>query len=377
MFKISIASAILCLGLTVNSTLTLQANESSGQEKDKPSVADDGTVHVPAFELPVSPQLSEETRAVLKHQREEFPAMFAEINRACGSVDSADIEDLTEVRSCRAQAFYRTALYKRMREHYPVTVRPKMLAGVFTEEFVPKQGIAPKNRDKVLINVHGGAFRYGARTYNHLESVPVAALGKIRVVSIDYRMAPEYVFPAASEDVAAVYKEILKNYKPQNIGIYGCSAGGVLTAQSISWFRKEQLPLPGAVGMLCGAANKWKGDTEKLGWWMTGNDIDGARSRKKKTYYDGVDKDDPLVTPGMSDDIMQQFPPSLLVSSTRDAALSTVIVTHRQLTRLGVETELQLWEGMGHAFIYYPDLPESREVSETIVRFFDAHLGRH
>jgi len=62
-----------------------------------------------------------------------------------------------------------------------------------------------------------------------------------------YRQAPEFAFPAATEDIAAVYRELLKTYRPEDIGIFGCSAGGSLTAQSMAWFLKENLPLPGAI----------------------------------------------------------------------------------------------------------------------------------
>src|SRR5258707_1314328 len=91
----------------------------------------------------------------------------------------------------------------------------------------------------VLINVHGGGFICFAPPESHSESVPIASVGKIKIVSIDYRQAPEYTFPSASEDVEAVYRELLKTYKPGNIGIYGCSAGGALTAQSMAWFEAK------------------------------------------------------------------------------------------------------------------------------------------
>ena len=65
---------------------------------------------------------------------------------------------------------------------------------------------------------------------------------------------PDNKFPAASEDVASVYQELLKKYKPKNIGIYGCSAGGMQTAMSVAWFQKHSLPLPGAIGIFCASA---------------------------------------------------------------------------------------------------------------------------
>ena len=63
----------------------------------------------------------------------------------------------------------------------------------------------------------------------------------MRVISIDYRLAPQAKFPEATEDVAAVYREVLKSTPARYIGIFGCSAGGLLTAQSLAWFQRQHL----------------------------------------------------------------------------------------------------------------------------------------
>ena len=93
-------------------------------------------------------------------------------------------------------------------------------------------------------------------------------------------------------------------------------------------------------------------------------------------YYRSVDRHDPLASPGDYDEIMAKFPPSLLISGTRDLAMSSVLTTHAQLIRLGVKADLHVWEGMSHAFQWYPALPESREAYSVIVRFFETHLGQ-
>ncbi len=135
-----------------------------------------------------------------------------------------------------------------------------------TDVVEPADGIAPENRDRVLVNVHGGGFVTGARTASLVESVPLAAVMKIKVVSIDYRMGPEHQFPAASEDVAAVYRELLKRYDPKRVGLYGCSAGGQLTAQSIAWFQTHGLPNPAAIGVFCASLGQLAaGDSANTG----------------------------------------------------------------------------------------------------------------
>src|SRR5882757_7272124 len=112
---------------------------------------------------------------------------------------------------------------ERMKKIYPVEIKSERIAGVGADIVTPASGVSAANRGRVLINLHGGAFLWGAHSGGLVESIPVASVGKLKVISIDYRQGPEATFPAASEDVAAVYTALLKSYKPQNIGIYGCS----------------------------------------------------------------------------------------------------------------------------------------------------------
>ena len=350
----------------------------SAQEKHR--IESDGTVHVPAFVLPESAYLSDETRAVLKQQRDIY-AKGVVVGEACPPIKGADRADMPLIRQCLADAYYQTPKYKSLRDRYDVTMTPLTIDGVYTEVFTPDEGIASRNEKRVLINLHGGGFHSNSRIASHNESVPIASVGKIKVISIDYRMAPEYKFPAASEDVAVVYRALLKDYAPENIGIYGCSAGGLLTAQSIAWFQDKGLPLPGAVGIFCigagGALDKNTFKLEQSDGKHIGLALVGVPElRPMFAYFDGVNRLNPLVSPGGYDAVMAQFPPTLLLAGSRGFALSDVVYTHSQLTRLGVEADLHLWEGMGHGFTGIPDLPESREAYDVIVKFFDRHLGR-
>src|SRR3546814_7333243 len=98
----------------------------------------------------------------------------------------------------------------------------KAIAGVPVDIVTPAAGVAADKRDKVLLNFHGGGFVLGnGGVGGRMEAVPVAGLGGYRVITVDYRQAPEAVYPAATEDALAVYKELLKTYRPQDIGVYG------------------------------------------------------------------------------------------------------------------------------------------------------------
>lgn len=331
------------------------------------------TMHVRGFELPMSHFVSAETRAALTRER---VLEARESKDPCPPIEGAARERVPEIRKCEAADFYESAFYKRLRERYPVVITPKEIGGVYTEVFTPAGGVALNNKRRVLINLHGGGFIIGSRTFSQLESIPIAAVGKIEVISIDYRQEPEYEFPAANEDVVAVYRQLLKTYNPTNIGIYGCSAGSALTAQTVAWLLKEGLPRPGAIGMFCGGAGNHKqGDSAHIAGAIEG--LPEARATKySSTYLDKTNPADPLVYPVNSSQVLAKFPPSLLITATRDHALSSAADTCERLFELGVPTELHVYEGLGHAFFYNPDLPESREVYVVITKFFDKYLGR-
>ena len=334
------------------------------------TVEPDGTVRVPATSIPESRLLSAGTRNRLREQRSPKPVTPSAAPPSCPSMAGAPMEQIPAIRACEAQAFYASAAYQRLRARFDVSITERTIGGVRTEIMVPRAGVKAINRHRVLINVHGGAFIGGARTLSRVESMPIAGIGRIKVISIDYRQGPDFSFPAASRDVAAVYRELLKQYRPNEIGIYGCSAGGLLTAESIAWFIREKLPLPAAIGMLCEGGVYWtEGDSARFIYDVS------QQTMATNPYFRGVAPDDPLAFPGRSLKTLAKFPPTLLVSATRDFALSSTVYTHSRLVSQGVDAELHIWEGLPHAFHMDPDLPESQQVYDVVIRFFERHLG--
>jgi acetyl esterase/lipase len=258
------------------------------------------------------------------------------------------------------------------RELYPVHEEVLEIDGVYTEIFTPAEGIAATNSDKVLINLHGGGFSMGARTEGRLESIPVAHTAGIRVISVDYRQGPEHQFPAASEDVAIVYQHLLKSYLPAQIGIFGCSAGGMLTAQSVAWFDAHDLPQPGAIGIFCaGAGQIGPGDSGYIDD-LFGTNLGGTDDIE---YFQNVDWQNPLVAPQEHPELLAKFPPTLLITSTRDFAMSTTLVTHQRLTGVEVDAQLHVYEGLNHYFFADTELEESRHAFDVIAKFFQQQLG--
>ncbi len=266
---------------------------------------------------------------------------------------------------------------KRMKRLYPVKIETRRIGGVPTQVVTPRQGIASGQQKRVLINLHGGAFLWGAGSGGLVESIPIASLGRIKVVTVDYRQGPEHVFPAASEDVAAVYRALLKTYPAHNIGIYGCSAGGFLTAESVAWFISRKLPLPGAIGTFCGSLTELDGDSAWVAPVLNGDPAPGTILKLADLpYFNGAKASDPLVFPANSPAMLARFPPTLLITGSRDFTMSSVIQSQRLLTDAGVDAELHVWDGMWHSFFSDPEMPESREAYAVIVHFFNRKLGR-
>ncbi len=341
---------------------TAKADSSTSQAS---KVDMSGTVHVQALDVPFS------TFASIEAQK-------AFVGRTTGSRQGppagADIKTLREFYDK-----YNVALAARAKELYPVDIKPQVIGGVRTEVITPKGGVTKQNRNRVLINLHGGAFLWGEGAGGEEESVPIASVGQITVITVAYRQGPEFKFPAASEDVAAVYQDLLRTYEPSNIGIYGCSAGGILTAESIAWLQKRNLPRPGAIGTFCGSASGFGGDSVYVAFPLSAQTpLVGARTGELSfsPYFSEASTADPLVLPINSSDVLAKFPPTLLLAGSRDFAASSLFNTQAALSNVGVETELHIWDGMWHAFFIDPDLPESKEVYGVIVKFFDRHLGR-
>lgn len=333
----------------------------------RPTFDKDGTVHVPAFDLPPSTMMSKEAVDALK-ARAAAPAF-----EMPSSLDIATIRKGMEMVLAPAVQL--------MQARYPADIVEQKIAGVPTRIVTPKGvNVDPK---RVLIDLHGGGFSMCADACAVLESLPIAAVGGYKVVSVNYRQGPENRFPAASEDVAAVYQELLKTYKPTQIGIYGCSAGGALSAQAVAWFLAHGLPTPGAIGIFGSGATRFTaGDSAYFSGYADGAFPPPAKPgapiapimKTMMSYFEGVDTNDPLVSPAGHLDVLAKFPPTLLITGTRAPDLSPAVYTHSQLIKAGVPGDLIVGEGLGHCYMYSAQLPEAQDAYSAIAKFFKKYL---
>ena len=330
----------------------------------------DGTVHLPRADVPLSVLESEKAK-------DNFMAVVDAIK-----CEGGDSEDISVVRKRIDDCLMRPGI-KKLRKVFSVDITPAHVGGVPVDAIEPKAGVSQQNRRRILINLHGGGFAVAAGLGGQMESIPIAALGAIKVISVNYREGPEDHFPAASEDVASVFRALLKDYPASSIGIYGCSAGGILTSESVAWFKTHGLPTPGAIGIFgAGALMSFFGDSKYVAPILMGRMPSEEDPKNSTPYFNvpGLAMNDPLVSPAYSPRLLSSFPPTLLISGTRDGGLSAVVYTHTQLVKQGVEADLHVWEGASHCSfaqpVADPDVPETREAWDVIVKFFDRHLGK-
>src|SRR5215475_10242071 len=203
------------------------SNRSLAQEKNTATFDEDGTAHVTRVIHPPA-TISPEAQKWMDSLRKNV------------SHDSNLEERRKRTDEWRAR---QSAVAKKL---FPVNIQEQMIGGVRCDVITPLETPAA-NKNRALINLHGGGFNSDSGSL--IEGDPIANLTKIKVVSVYYRLAPENQFPAAVDDVVAVYKELLKTYKPKNIGIFGTSAGAILTAESAVKLKQLGLPLPGALGI--------------------------------------------------------------------------------------------------------------------------------
>jgi acetyl esterase/lipase len=248
------------------------------------------------------------------------------------------------------------------------------IAGVPVRIVTP-EGLTEANRDKVLLNLHGGGFNSDSGSYT--ESIPIAGYSKIKVVAVLYRLAPEHAFPAAVDDSVAVYKELLKTYQPGHIVIYGTSAGAVLTAQVAARLKQLGLPLPAALGIFSGLGDFARhGDSEAI-YSLRGfsGHLDPPEPETRdREYLAGTDPRDPVLSPIFGD--LHGLPPTLFITSGRDLLLSGTVNLHRAYLNAQVDARLVVFDALPHAFWYDSTLPEAIEANHMMADFFVQQLRK-
>ena len=262
-----------------------------------------------------------------------------------------------------------------MEERLRVHVRSRVVGGVPCFDVMPAQ-LPAKNRRRLLIHLHGGAYISFGGASGLAEAILMAGMERFHVLSVDYRLAPQYPYPAAIDDAFAVWKAAIGESDPSAMAVFGTSAGGAMTLALVQRAVAQHVPLPAAIA----AGSPWA-DLSQTGDSLNVNahvddtlvKADSALENAARSYAHGMDLKNPALSPLYGS--FHGFPPVILTAGTRDLFLSNTVLTYRKLREAKIEARLQIYEGMSHAQYLLSDaVPETQAIFGEIADFFDRSL---
>ncbi|WP_260600237.1 alpha/beta hydrolase [Sphingomonas endolithica] len=258
---------------------------------------------------------------------------------------------------------------------YKLAMREETIAGVHCYVLTPTD--APKtNHGRVLVHFHGGGYTSGAGEAAVGEAIFVAGATRMKTIAVDYRMAPDFPYPVPVDDAIAVWKAVSAKMPANKLGMFGTSAGGSLVLSAVQRAITERLPVPGAIM----AGTPWSdlsetGDSYFLNRYVDPMVYQDGLSISAAQYAHGIDLKDPRVSPIYGS--FTGFPPTLLLTGTRDLFLSNTIRVDRKLRDAGRHSELIVYEGLSHGrYIAGPDFEETKTALKDIATFFNSNLAK-
>ena len=257
---------------------------------------------------------------------------------------------------------------------FNVKIQIAELAGVGVYKVSP--GKSNSSMDgRVFLHIHGGGFALRGGIASAFEGSAIASTSGIDVISVDYTLSTESPFPAALNELVVVYQELLKTLPAKLIAVGGSSAGGNLTLALVHKLKALGLPVPGA--LYVGTPNidfLYAGDTIVTNEYVDNTivSLKGFVNAFHEVYAGDHDLKNPLISPIYGD--FSGFPPTYLVSGTRDLFLSDTVRAHRKLRDAGVVADLNVFEGVPHGAYLVPGSGEYNAALGDLKKFLQIHL---
>ena len=296
---------------------------------------------------------------------------------------SAQLQELLEMFAERAAAFAETppSLEERRMGANMMGKRFENLDGVTTEGVdaggVPAEWVAASSAGSgAILYLHGGGYVTGSVISHRGMAANLSRASGCRVLTIDYRLAPENKHPAQVEDAHTAYRWMLNNgVDASSLVVAGDSAGGGLTVATLLAVRDAGDPM--AAAGVC--ISPWV-DMEGIGDSMTtkaGHDpmvgYQGLMEMATHFLGDG-NRRDPLAAPLYAD--LSRLPPLLLIVGTSEVLLDDAVRLHEKAESAGVDCTLEIWEDMIHIWPWFaPFLPEGQQAMEQMGDFIKEQVG--
>jgi monoterpene epsilon-lactone hydrolase len=259
-------------------------------------------------------------------------------------------------------------IYTFSHEEKDVQVDFSTINGIRCMQFSP-----PEVSSRVIFYLHCGSYIIGLDDCKMLYSPYASRLAKAanaQVLIPDYRVAPEYPFPAAGEDVLAAYMGLLDlGVNPQDISVMGDTNGGGLALALLFTLRNKNLPLPGSIVTLSATTDLCR----------TGDSIHSRSDKdlllKKEFingfsnhYLQGVDPKDPQASPFYGD--YTGFPPMLMIVGGREIYYDDTLRVAEKAKDVGVDVTLDVKEDLGVlTHLFFDFIEEGKEIIDLVAAF--------
>jgi acetyl esterase/lipase len=261
------------------------------------------------------------------------------------------------------------AVYEQLRES--CSIEDTKINGITTMWITPPE---LSHDDKVMVFIHGGGYVVNSRKSQLALQAAVASKLGVKVISIEYPLAPEHPYPAATNAIVDAYKGLLDQYGASNIGLFGTSAGGGLVLATLLRLKHDGVALPSVSAALSpGADMSFGGDSFTL---IGAQDpilpMQGAID-SLSSYCGEADPKDPLVSPVFGD--WTDVTPLFLFAGTREMVMSDAIRISARARRDGCEVALLVSDGMWHVSIADGSgVPEEQFAFDQMIVFLTTHL---
>jgi epsilon-lactone hydrolase len=226
---------------------------------------------------------------------------------------------------------------------------------------------------RLIVYYHGGGFLFGSPRSHRAITSHLALFSALPVLSIDYRLAPEYPAPAAHDDCFAAYQWAQgQGFEPSGIALAGDSAGGNMALSTALRARDKGLALPGCLAMMSPALDLAGDGTSHTTLANAPLLSPELMDLFNHLYVGDGDLRSSLVTPFYSE--MSGLPPSLIHVGSNEVLLDDSVTVAQRIEAAGSPVELKVWQDMVHCWqLYGPMLEESLQSIEEIARFIMAH----
>lgn len=228
----------------------------------------------------------------------------------------------------------------------------------------------------VVLYLHGGGYTLGSSTSYRSMATSIARAADSALFSIDYRRAPEAVFPAALDDALAAYRGLLsEGFSGNQIVVVGDSAGGGLALALLSSIRDSRVELPAAAALL----SPWTDLALSGTTMLSKSDRDVSLTRNglaaaAQHYLGSTSATDPAASPLFAD--LRGLPPLLIEVGEAEILLADSTRLASSASEAGVEVRLHVWPGMVHDWpLFAFMLSEGREAIDEIGEFIAQQLA--